>query len=95
MEIVSSSGPVPIMEVGAVGTYDSEEPNMQAVTTIGLDIAKSVFQIHYERRPPTARITCHRPGSPVVPEFTTGLELNKIAIGWRQPPSSALERRIA
>src|SRR5262249_4741351 len=24
----------------------SEEPNMQAVTTIGLDIAKSVFQIH-------------------------------------------------
>jgi hypothetical protein len=32
-----------------------EEPSMQAVTTIGLDIAKSVFQIHYERRPPTAR----------------------------------------
>jgi hypothetical protein len=26
--------------------HDSEEPNMQAVTTIGLDIAKSVFQIH-------------------------------------------------
>jgi hypothetical protein len=25
---------------------DSEEPNMQAVTTIGLDIAKSVFQVH-------------------------------------------------
>jgi hypothetical protein len=24
--------------------HDSEEPNMQAVTTIGLDIAKSVFQ---------------------------------------------------
>src|SRR5262249_7017973 len=28
------------------GPHDSEEPNMQAVTTIGLDIAKSVFQIH-------------------------------------------------
>src|SRR5262249_16054550 len=26
--------------------HDSEEPNMQAVTTIGLDIAKSVFQVH-------------------------------------------------
>jgi hypothetical protein len=25
------------------GFSDSEEPNMQAVTTIGLDIAKSVF----------------------------------------------------
>jgi hypothetical protein len=35
--------------------HDSEEPNVQAVTTIGLDIANSVFQIHYERRPPTAR----------------------------------------
>src|ERR1700745_1335115 len=28
------------------GPHDSEEPNMQAVTTIGLDIAKSVFQVH-------------------------------------------------
>jgi len=27
-------------------THDSEEPDMQAVTTIGLDIAKSVFQVH-------------------------------------------------
>src|SRR2546430_1780032 len=27
-------------------SHDSEEPHMQAVTTIGLDIAKSVFQIH-------------------------------------------------
>jgi hypothetical protein len=26
--------------------HHSEEPNMQAATTIGLDIAKSVFQIH-------------------------------------------------
>ena len=26
--------------------HDSEEPNMQAITTIGLDIAKSVFQVH-------------------------------------------------
>ena len=25
-------------------TRDSEEPNMQAVTTLGLDIAKSVFK---------------------------------------------------
>src|SRR5437868_2643550 len=33
--------------VGAVKAPTmSEEPNMQAVTTIGLDIAKSVFQIH-------------------------------------------------
>src|SRR5262245_59113881 len=35
------------MHVGAVeAPHDSEDPNMQAVTTIGLDIAKSVFQIH-------------------------------------------------
>jgi hypothetical protein len=26
--------------------HDSQEPAMQAVTTIGLDIAKSVFQVH-------------------------------------------------
>jgi hypothetical protein len=26
-----------------LGPHDSEEPNMQAVTTIGLDIAKSGF----------------------------------------------------
>jgi hypothetical protein len=28
-----------------IGPNDSEEPNMQAITTIGLDIAKSVFQV--------------------------------------------------
>src|SRR5512145_293320 len=28
------------------GDHDSEEAGMQAVTTIGLDIAKSVFQVH-------------------------------------------------
>ena len=27
-------------------SHDSAEPIMQAVTTIGLDIAKSVFQVH-------------------------------------------------
>jgi hypothetical protein len=33
--------------VGAVeGSYDSEELTMQTVSTIGLDIARSVFQIH-------------------------------------------------
>jgi hypothetical protein len=32
--------------VGAVKAHDSEELLMQAVTTIGLDIAKSVFQVH-------------------------------------------------
>jgi transposase len=26
--------------------HDSEEPIMQVITTIGLDIAKSVFQVH-------------------------------------------------
>jgi hypothetical protein len=26
--------------------HDSEEPNIQAIPTIGLDIAKSVFQVH-------------------------------------------------
>ena len=26
--------------------HDSEEPIMQAITIIGLDIAKSVFQVH-------------------------------------------------
>jgi transposase len=34
-------------DVGAVkASHDSEVPTMQAVTTIGLDIAKSVFQVH-------------------------------------------------
>src|SRR6188768_1990323 len=28
------------------GPYDSEEPSMQTITAIGLDIAKSVFQVH-------------------------------------------------
>src|SRR5262245_30027749 len=35
------------MKVGAVeAPHDSEEPIMQAVKTIGLDIAKSIFQVH-------------------------------------------------
>src|ERR1700688_4333515 len=35
------------MDVGAVeGSHDSEERAMQTITTIGLDIAKSVFQVH-------------------------------------------------
>src|SRR5580692_3855771 len=35
------------MDVGAVkGSHDSEERAMQSITTIGLDIAKSVFQVH-------------------------------------------------
>src|ERR1017187_1767943 len=35
------------MNVGAVkGPHDSEEPGMHTITTIGLDIAKSVFQVH-------------------------------------------------
>jgi transposase len=34
------------MEVVADGVATSGEPDMQAVTTIGLDIAKSVFQVH-------------------------------------------------
>src|SRR5258707_5600456 len=35
------------MNAGAVkGSHDSEERAMQTVTTIGLDIAKSVFQVH-------------------------------------------------
>src|SRR5499433_2405091 len=35
------------MDVGAArGSHDSEELPMQTVTTIGLDIAKSVFQVH-------------------------------------------------
>jgi hypothetical protein len=33
------------MDVGAAA-HDSEELSMQTVTTIGLDIAKSVFQVH-------------------------------------------------
>jgi hypothetical protein len=27
-------------------SHDSEEPIMEAITTIGFDIAKSVFQVH-------------------------------------------------
>src|SRR6478609_4863648 len=34
------------MWVLAKGPHDSEEPNTQMITTIGLDIAKSVFQVH-------------------------------------------------
>src|SRR5258705_12247044 len=35
------------MNAGAVkGSHDSEELAMQVITTIGLDIAKSVFQVH-------------------------------------------------
>src|SRR6202011_3990933 len=35
------------MDVGAVrGLTDSQEPIMETITTIGLDIAKSVFQVH-------------------------------------------------
>jgi predicted nucleotide-binding protein len=35
------------MNPGALeGGHDSEEPAMQTITTIGLDIAKSVFQVH-------------------------------------------------
>jgi hypothetical protein len=41
----SSTGTLSAIEVVADGvTRISGEPNMQAVTTIGLDIAKSVFQ---------------------------------------------------
>jgi hypothetical protein len=29
-----------------IGDHDSEEQHMQTITTIGLDIAKSVFQVH-------------------------------------------------
>src|SRR5579864_7882480 len=35
------------MDVGALkGSHDSEERAMQTITTIGFDIAKSVFQVH-------------------------------------------------
>ena len=35
------------MNVGAAKrSHDSEELSMQTITTIGLDIAKSVFQVH-------------------------------------------------
>ena len=43
----SSNGTVSAMEVGAVkGSHDLEEQVMQMIRTIGLDIAKSVFQVH-------------------------------------------------
>jgi hypothetical protein len=34
------------MDVAAATAPRFEEPKMQAITTIGLDIAKSVFQVH-------------------------------------------------
>jgi hypothetical protein len=37
---------VTAIDVGAARPPRSEKPNVQAVTTIGLDIAKSVFQAH-------------------------------------------------
>ena len=43
----SSARHVSAMDVGATkGSHNSEELPMQTVTTIGLDIAKSVFQVH-------------------------------------------------
>ena len=42
----SSTRPVSAVEWLLLCNHDSEEPNMQMVTTIGLDIAKSVFQVH-------------------------------------------------
>jgi transposase len=42
----SSTGTMSAKEVVLLCSHDSEEPNMQTVTTIGLDIAKSVFQVH-------------------------------------------------
>jgi transposase len=42
----SSARHVSAMDVGAEGSHDSEELPMQTITTIGLDIAKSVFQVH-------------------------------------------------
>ena len=33
------------MNVGAVEAHNSEEPSMRTITTIGLDIAKSLFQL--------------------------------------------------
>jgi hypothetical protein len=44
------TAPPPARECHGYGccwcNYDSEEPNMQTITTVGLDIAKSVFQVH-------------------------------------------------
>ena len=43
----SSTRHVSAMDVGATeGSHDSEELPMQTITTVGLDIAKSVFQVH-------------------------------------------------
>src|SRR5258708_6210439 len=42
----SSTRHVSAIEVVADGVATSGEPNMQTVATIGLDIAKSVFQVH-------------------------------------------------
>ena len=33
------------MNVGAVEAHNSEEPSMRTITIIGLDIAKSLFQL--------------------------------------------------
>jgi len=43
----SSTGTrVPRMRALIKAPHDSEEAIMQVITTIGLDIAKSVFQVH-------------------------------------------------
>ena len=34
------------IDVGAVEAHDSQQAKMQAITTIGLDITKLVFQVH-------------------------------------------------
>ena len=43
----SSTRHASAMDMGAAqGSLDSEELPMQSISTIGLDIAKSVFQVH-------------------------------------------------
>jgi hypothetical protein len=68
------------MKVGAVkAPHYSEEPNMQAITTVGLDIAKSVFQVH----------GVDAAGQVVIP--ATVMPLTDItALSWYSPKSASL-----
>jgi hypothetical protein len=42
----SSTGATSAINVGAVGALMIRRSQMQTITTVGLDIAKSVFQVH-------------------------------------------------
>ena len=57
---------------GRLGSHDSEEPSMQSISTIGLDITKSVFQVH--------GVDATEPAPPM--QFGRGQEMKLANLNW-------------